>query len=161
MPGWRLNFAAAVLPFVAGIITLLVTWVSSTNDDSPYWIGTGHLDFSHAELSRVSTEATAWLDVNGSVGGVNIVAAAVAVMVISRFGLRVGHRWAWWFLAFCFVWVGLHDAVMATRLFAKTGEPLMIMPYAYCILMAAGLLRSRRAVFADASNVSTSVQAAD
>ena len=37
-------------------------------------------------------------------------AGAVAVIGVSRFALRGGQAWAWWFLFFCFVWVGLHDA---------------------------------------------------
>jgi hypothetical protein len=80
-------------------------------------------------------------------GGVNIVGGAVAVIMVARFGLRGGQRWAWWFLAFCFVWVGLQDATMATRFFNATGEPFILLPYTYCVLMLAGLLRSRRAVF--------------
>jgi hypothetical protein len=63
--------------------------------------------------------------------------------------LRGGQRWAWWFLAFCLVWVGLHDATMATRFFRATGQPVFVLPYTYCVLMLTGLMRSRRAVFAD------------
>lgn len=144
VPGWRLTFAAGFVPLTAGLITLLVTWVSAARADAAYWLGTGTLDFTHASLSH---DAAAWLDTSGSVGGVNIVAAAVGVMVASWFGLRAGKRWAWWFLAFCFVWVGLHDAAMATRFYALTGEPFLLMPYTYCVLMAAGLLRSRRTIF--------------
>jgi hypothetical protein len=88
------------------------------------------------------------VQLTGSVGGVNIVAGGVAVIVVRLFALRGGQRWAWWFPAFCFVWVGLHDATMATWFFAATGQPFMVLPYAYCVLMLAGLLRSRRAVFA-------------
>ena len=71
-------------------------------------------------------------------------AGAIAVMTIARFALRSGQRWAWWFLAFCLVWVGLHDATMATRYFLQTGQPVMVLPYTYCALLALGLLRSRR-----------------
>ncbi|MFL0243483.1 hypothetical protein ACJH6J_29935 [Mycobacterium sp. SMC-18] len=144
VPGWRLTFAAGFVPITAGLIILAVTWISAVRANSPYWLGTGTLDFTHASLTH---DAAAWLDTNGSVGGVNIIAAAAGVLVISRFGLRAGHRWAWWFLAFSFVWVGLHDAVMATRFFFDTGQPFMLMPYTFCALLAAGLLRSRRAIF--------------
>ena len=43
---------------------------------------------------------------------------------------------------------GLHDATMATRFFAATGQPVLVLPYTYCGLMLVGLLRSRRGVFA-------------
>jgi hypothetical protein len=88
------------------------------------------------------------VQLSGSVGGVNIVAGAVAVIVVAWFGLRRGQRWAWWFLAFCLFWVGLHDAAMATLFFNVTGQPLMVLPYSYCVLMLAGLLRSRGPLFA-------------
>jgi hypothetical protein len=109
------------------------------------------LEFSYASLSKAGADASAWVEMIGSVGGVNIVAAAVAVSVVSVFGLRTGQRWAWWFLAFCLIWVGLHDAIIATRFSIHTGQPLMLLPYTYCTLMTAGLLRSRRAIFTAAS----------
>jgi hypothetical protein len=146
-PGWRLTFIAGFVPLVGGLLALLATWVGVVRAGSTWWVGTGTLDFSYADLSKAGSDAAAWVDLTGSVGGVNIVAAAVAVSVVSAFGLRTGQRWAWWFLAFGLIWVGLHDAVMATRFFAHTGQPLMLLPYTYCILMVAGLLRSRRAVF--------------
>ncbi|WP_090606988.1 hypothetical protein [Mycobacterium lentiflavum] len=148
VPGWKLNFAAGFVPLAAGMTTLLTTWLGVARANSPWWTGLGSLDFSYAGLSRAGLDAPAWTQLSGSVGGVNIVAGAAAVIVVARFGLRGGQRWAWWFLAFCFVWVGLHDAVMATRFFRATGQPLMVLPYSYCVLMLAGLLRSRRAVFA-------------
>jgi hypothetical protein len=146
--GWRLSFLAGFVPLTAGLTTLLSTWIGVAGANSAWWTGLGTLDFSYSTLARAGNDAPAWVQLTGSVGGVNIVAGGVAVIVVSRFGLRGGQRWAWWFLAFCFVWVGLHDATMATRFFAATGQPFMVLPYAYCVLMLAGLLRSRRAVFA-------------
>ena len=146
--GWRLIFVAGFVPLVAGFITLLTTWLGVARSDSRWWTGVGSLDFSYSTLSRAGSDAPAWVQLTGSVGGVNIVAGAVAVIVVARFGLRNGQRWAWWFLAFCFVWVGLHDASAATRFFQTTGQPFMLLPYTYCVLMLGGLLRSRRAVFA-------------
>jgi hypothetical protein len=148
VPGWRLNFAAGFVPLAAGLTTLLTTWTGVARANSPWWTGLGTLDFSYSNLSRAGLDAPAWMQLSGSVGGVNIVAGAVAVIVVARFGLRGGQRWAWWFLAFCFVWVGLHDATMATRFFSATGQPLMVLPFGYCVLMLAGLVRSRGAVFA-------------
>jgi hypothetical protein len=140
VPGWRLTFIAGFVPLVAGLLVLLVTWVGIVRAGSAWWVGLGSLDFSYASLSKAGADAPAWVELIGSVGGVNIVAAAVA------------QRWAWWFLAFCLTWVGLHDAITATRFSVHTGQPLMLLPYTYCILMVAGLLRSRRAVFTAANH---------
>ena len=134
----------------AGLLALLVTWVGVVRAAPTWWVGIGSLDFSYADLPKAGADASAWLNMIGSVGGVNIVAAAVAVSVVSLFGLRTGRRWAWWFLLFCLVWVGLHDAIMATLFSAHTGQPLLLLPYTYCTLMLTGLLRSRRSVFAAA-----------
>lgn len=145
--GWALNFAAGFVPLGAGLTSLVTLWRGVADSDEPLWTGLGHLDFSYADLASVGPSASAWLELNGSVGAVNIIAAAVAVIVVSRFGLRQGQRWAWWFLAFCLGWVGGHDAFMATRFFAETGQPIMLLPYTYVTLMTLGLLRTRRQVF--------------
>lgn len=147
VPGWRLNFAAGFVPLVAGLTTLVTGWVGVAHRDDPLWTGLGHLSFSYSQLAGAGPDAAVWLQLNSSVGGVNIVAAAVAVIVVSRFGLREGRRWAWWLLAFCLVWVGLHDAAMATRFTAATGQPIVVLPYTYVTLMAVGLWRSRAVVF--------------
>lgn len=97
---------------------------------------------SGACLRRAPTPG--WMKGIGSVGEFNVAAAAVAVSAVARFGLRPGHRWAWWFLLFSLLWVGVHDAVVATLFFMKTGAPLMLTPYTYCALMIAGLARARR-----------------
>jgi hypothetical protein len=147
-PGWTLNFVAGFVPLAAGLTTLLTTWIGVARTNSAWWTGVGTLDFSYSSLSRAGREAPAWVQLSGSVGGINIVAGAVAVIVVARFGLRGGQRWAWWFLAFCLMWVGLHDATMATKFFRATGQPFLVLPYTYCLLMLAGLMRSGRAVFA-------------
>jgi hypothetical protein len=147
VPGWRFNFAAGAVPLTAGLVTLVTTWLGVARPDGPWPTGLSSLDFSFSRLPAAGTELQVWVELTGSVGGVNVAAAAVAVSVVARFGLRDGHRWAWWFLAFALVWVGLHDAVAATRFFVATGQPVMLMPYTYCALMLIGLARSRRAVF--------------
>ena len=124
IPGWRLIFAAGFAPLVAGVNLLITTW-----------------------LHPAGANATAYVELLGSVGGVNIVGAATAIILVARFGLRDGQRWAWWFLAFCLLWIGVHDAVMTTRFFLATGQPVMVLPFTYCALMLAGLLKSRPAVF--------------
>lgn len=145
--GCALNFAAGFVPLGAGLTSLVTLWWGVADSDAPLWTGLGHLAFSYADLANVGPSASAWLELNGSVGAVNIIAAAVAVIVVSRFALRQGQRWAWWFLAFCLVWVGGHDSLMATRFFADTGQPIMLLPYTYVTLMALGLFRTRREVF--------------
>jgi hypothetical protein len=150
VPGWRLSYAAGFVPLLAGAITVLTSWINITRADSPWWTGVGSLGFTYHSLAAAGTGTAPYVALTGSVGGVNIVGAAVAVMLVARYALRVGQRWAWWFLAFCLVWIGLHDAIMATRFFAATGQPFMLMPFTYCALMLAGLVRSRRAIFAPA-----------
>jgi hypothetical protein len=113
----------------------------------PLWTGLGRLDFLVAGLGAAGSDAVPWVELIGSVGGVNVIGAAIAVIVVGRFGLRDGRRWAWWFLGFCFVWIGIHDAVMTMRFFLVTDQPFMLLPYSYCVLMLAGLLRTRKAVF--------------
>lgn len=147
--GWWVTFAAGFVPLMAGIATLVTFWSGAAHPNASLWTGLGRLDFAYAELSSVSAEAAAWLELLGSVGGVNVVAAAVAVIVVSRFALRHGSRWAWWFLAFCLLWVGGHDAIVATRFFLVTGEPIVVMPYTYVVVMTAGLIRTRSAVFGE------------
>ncbi len=141
--GWWLNFAAGFVPVVAGLSTLLATWVGVARADSAWWTGLGTLGFSFSSVSAAGSGAQDWLELTGSVGGVNVTAAGLAVSAVAWFGLREGQRWSWYFLAFCFLWVGLHDAFMATRFFQATGQPALIMPYTYCVLMLAGLVRTR------------------
>ncbi len=146
IPGWRFAFIAGFVPLLAGLLTLMATWVGIARPDNLWWIGSGTLRFTYSGLSSAGREAASWVEVIGSVGGVNIAAAAVAVIVVARFGLRLGQPWAWWFLLFTLLWVGVHDATVATLFFQQTGAPLMLMLYTFCILLAVGLVRSRAAV---------------
>jgi len=152
VPGWWLNFVAGMVPLLAGLVVLLISWLGVARADAKWWTGLGTLDFSYSDLSAAGSDAPPWVEMLGSVGGVNIVAAAIAVCVVARFGLRNGQRWAWWFLAFCFVWIGLHDAVMTTVFFLATGQPFLLLPYTYCALMLAGLIWTRKSVFARTSD---------
>jgi len=152
--GWWLIFMAGFVPVVAGLVVLAVDWLGVLRADSPFWTGLGNLGFSYSSLDAAGSGAALWAELIGSVGGVNIVAAGVAVSVVARFGLRDGRRWAWWFLFFCLLWIGIHDAVMTTRFFMATDQPFMVLPYTYCVLMFGGLLRSRRVVFAHAASMS-------
>src|SRR5262245_17474275 len=124
IPGWRLNFAAGFAPLVAGANLLATTW-----------------------LHGAGAGTTAYVELLGSVGGVNIIGAAIAVILVARFGLRNGQRWAWWFLAFCLLWIGVHDAVMTTRFFLATGQPFMVLLIIYCTMMLVGVIYLAPAVF--------------
>ena len=149
--GWWLNFVAGFVPVVAGLVVLAVDWLGVLRADSPFWTGLGNLGF-RLSLDAAGSGAALWAELIGSVGGLNILAAGIAVSVVARFGRRAGRRWAWWFLCFCFLWIGVHDAIMTTRFFPATGQPFMVLPYSYCALMLGGLLRSRRVVFARATS---------
>ncbi|MFN8043433.1 MAG: hypothetical protein U0S13_08825 [Mycobacterium sp.] len=143
-PGWRLNFAAGFVPLIAGLTTLVTSWVNVARGDAPLWTGLGQLPFSYSDLAGVGPGAAAWLELNGSVGGVNIVAAAIAVIVVSRFALQEPT-------------LGLVVSGLLPRVGRSprrhTGDALLrgnrtaVMVLPYLALMTAGLLRSRRAVF--------------
>lgn len=140
---WKFAFAAGVAPLLAGLTVLLTTWVNAARPSKPWWTGLGTLGFTFHGIGTAGSGSAAFLQTLGSVGGVNIVGGAVAVMVVSRFGLREGRAWAWWTLAFFLGWVGLHDLFMAVRFLFATGQPLAVFPAFYCAMMAIALVRSR------------------
>jgi hypothetical protein len=140
---WKFAAAAAVAPLLAGLTVILTTWVNAARPSKPWWTGVGTLGFSFHGIGAAGTGSAAFLQTLGSVGGVNIVGGAVAVVVVSRFGLREGRAWAWWTLAFFFGWVGLHDLFMAVRFLLATGQPLAVFPAFYCAMLATALVRSR------------------
>lgn len=105
VPGWRLTSITGFVPLLARLLMFVATRVGVACD-ALWWIGTGSLDFRFGGLSSAGPDAGSWMKGIGSVGGVNVAAAAVAVSAVARFGLRTGHRWAWWFLLFSLLWVG-------------------------------------------------------
>jgi hypothetical protein len=72
---------------MAGLTTLVTSWVNVARGDAPLWTGLGQLPFSYSDLAGASPALPPGR-LNGSVGGVNIVAAAIAVIVVS--GSRCG-----------------------------------------------------------------------
>jgi hypothetical protein len=143
---WRFATAAAIAPLLAGFTVILTTWVNAARASKAWWTGIGTLGFSFDGIGAAGSGAAEFLRTLGTVGGVNIVGGAVAVMVVSRFGLREGRAWAWWTLAFFLGWVGVHDLVMALRFLFATGQPLAVFPAFYCVAMAIALFRSRELV---------------
>ena len=79
---------AGFVPLAAGLVVLVTSWVGVARADSAWWTGLGTLDFSYSSLRAAGSDAPRWVELLGSVGGVNVVAAAIAVSVVARFGLR-------------------------------------------------------------------------
>lgn len=145
--GWKWNFYAGLVPLTAGFMTLLMTWISILNAKTNWGLPGSSLNFSFEQIAHLNEQLAAYVELSSSVGGVNIVIGAIAVMVISRYGLRDGHKWSWFYLLFSLVWVGFHDAWSATRFFLATGNPSLILPYLYCLLMSTGLIKTYRGIF--------------
>jgi hypothetical protein len=145
--GWPWTFAAGLVPLLAGAGTLLVAWTSILSPSDPWGSPLAPVDFTFSQLAALSGDAAAYVELSSSVGGVNIIAAAVGVLVVSRHGLRQGARWAWLFLVFSLVWMGLHDAWSAWRFHVATGDVSFVMPFTFCTLMVIGLVRSFPSVF--------------
>jgi|GEM_PF-4267535 len=139
--------SAGFVPLTAGVFTLLTGKISILNaySDWSFWIYS--LSFGFGDIQAVDPQAGAFVALLTDVAGVNIVSAALAVVLISRFALPRGHKWAWWYLLFAFVWVGISDAYGATQFYLETGAPMLIMPWTFCVLMAVGLLKTRAQVF--------------
>jgi hypothetical protein len=74
IPGWWLNFVAGMVPLLAGLVVLLISWLGVARADSKWWTGLGTLDFSYSDLAAAGSDAPPWVEMLGSVGGVNIVA---------------------------------------------------------------------------------------
>lgn len=146
--GWKFTFAAGVAPLLAGIL-LFITGTLAVARESIRWpLGIASLDFSFADLAAVSDNAEPFVELISGVISVNVTVGALAVMFVSYYGLRLGQKLARWFLLMCFIVVGLNDAYVATQFTLATRIPMLIMPYTYCILMAIGLMRTRKAIFA-------------
>lgn len=148
-PGWKLTFAAGFIPFFAGLMLFVTGKIGVLASDGDWPIGIGRLDFSFAEIQAVSHDSGAFLKFISDIGSVNTVMSAVAVVAVSYFALKKGERWAWWFLLACLVWVGFSDAYNTAVFYFETSPvmPLPLMPSLYVALMAAGLFRSRQAIF--------------
>ncbi|MCU0699477.1 MAG: hypothetical protein MUC96_23470 [Myxococcaceae bacterium] len=145
--GWSWTFAAGLVPLLAGAGTLLVAWTSMLAPSAPWGSPLAPVGFTFSQLAALSGDAAAYVELSSSVGGVNIIAAAVGVLVVSRQGLRQGARWAWLFLVFSLVWMDLHDAWSAWRFHLATGDVSFVMPFTFCTLMVIGLVRSFPFVF--------------
>jgi len=145
--GWKWTMFAGFIPFMAGILMFLTTKTSVANEDAVWSFWIYSLNFSFADISAVDAQAGPLTVLLGDLAGVNIVSAALAVILISRYALRHGQKWAWWYLLFSLIWVGFNDAYGVTVFFLETGAPMLVMPWGFCILMPIGLLKTRTQVF--------------
>lgn len=140
---WKWNFAAGFVPLTAGFVTLITSVISKNDGDSSWNLILKKLDFSYHDMVGVSENSGDFFDLILSVSGVNIIMGAFSVIMIARYALKDKHKWAWWYMLVALVWLGFQDAYWAYVFFRKTGVPLFPMPFAFCALMAVGLVRSR------------------
>ncbi len=144
---WKWTMFAGFIPLTAGILMFLTSKTSVLNEDAAWSFWIYSLNFSFANISAVDSQAGPLIVLLADLAGVNIVSAALAVILISRYALRYGRKWAWWYLLFSLIWVGFNDAYGATVFYLETGAPMLAMPWGFCILMAIGLFKTRTQVF--------------
>lgn len=147
IPGWKWTLLAGFIPLSAGLFMLLTSHLSYANDGAGWTFIIHHLNVSFGALSAVDPHAGPLVVLLSDLGSINIVSAALAVILISAYALRYGQKWAWWYLLFALVWVGFNDAYGVTLFFLKTGAPMFVMPWMFCILMSIGLIKTRKHVF--------------
>ena len=145
--GWKWTMFAGFIPLTAGLFMLLTSKISFANADSDWTFLIHNLSFGFGDLAAVDPQAGPLVVLLADLASINIVSAALAVVLISRFALRHGQKWAWWYLLFSLVWVGFNDAYGVTVFFLETGAPMLVMPWSFCILMAVGLFKTRTQVF--------------
>ncbi|MEM7548288.1 MAG: hypothetical protein AAF363_01340 [Bacteroidota bacterium] len=143
---WKWNFAAGFVPLTAGFVTLITSAISKSNGSSSWNLILNKLDFSYHDIVVVSENSGDFLDLILSVSAVNIITGAFSIIMISRYALKYQNKWAWWYMLVSLIWLGFLDTYSAYVFYAKTGTPLFIMPFAFCILMALGLIKSREIV---------------
>lgn len=140
---WKWSFVAGFIPLTAGFVTLITTMISKSKGDSSWNLIVKKLDFSYNDILNVSEHSGDFLDLILSVSAVNIIIGAFSVIMIARYALKYRHKWAWWYMLAALIWLGFQDAYGAYSFYAETGAPLFLMPFAFCTLMAIGLIKSR------------------
>ncbi|MBQ4836688.1 hypothetical protein [Pseudoalteromonas luteoviolacea] len=145
--GWKWTMYAGLIPLMAGFFMLLTSNISMSNDMSLWTFVIHNLDFSFSQLAAVDPQAGPFVAFLAMLASVNIVSAAVPIILISIFALRKGQKWAWYYLLFMLVWEGFNDVYSVTLFYFETGAPMFIMPWLFCILMATGLYKTRQQVF--------------
>lgn len=144
---WKWNFAAGFIPFMAGWTMFITSMMSKSNPDSTWDLVIAKLDFSYNDMINVSEDSGDFLDLISALSSVNIIIGAFSIIMISRFALKDGHKWAWWYMLVALIWLGFQDAYSVFRFFTETGVPFFIFPFMFCILMAIGLVLTRKEMF--------------
>ena len=116
---WKWNFAAGFVPFTAGFVTIITTLLSKSNGEASWNLILMQLDFSYHDMVAVSANSGDFFDLILSVSGVNIVVGAFSVIMVARYALKDGHRWAWWYMLVALLWLGFQDAYWAYIFFTK------------------------------------------
>ncbi|MBQ4809839.1 hypothetical protein J8M20_00775 [Pseudoalteromonas luteoviolacea] len=112
--GWRWTMYAGLIPLMAGLFMLLTSNLSMSNDMSQWTFIIHKLDFSFAQLAVIDPQAGPFVAFLAMLASVNIVSAAVPIILISIFALRAGQKWAWYYLLFMLVWEGFSDVYSVT-----------------------------------------------
>ncbi|MDK1286176.1 hypothetical protein [Pseudoalteromonas umbrosa] len=145
--GWKWTMYAGLMPLMAGLFMLLTSSLSISNDMSLWTFVIHKLDFSFSQLAAVDPQAGPFVTFLAMLAGVNIVSAAVPIILISIFALKKGQKWAWYYLLFMLVWEGFNDVYSVTQFYFDTGAPMFVMPWLFCILMVTGLYKTRGQIF--------------
>ena len=145
--GWKWTMAAGFIPLGAGLFMLLTSNLSMANAESNWSFLIHSLNFSFADFSAVDPQAGPFVAFLAALTHVNIISAAVPVILISKFALRYGHKWAWYYMLFMLIWEGFNDVYGVTVFYQETGAPMFVMPWVFCILMATGLYKTRNQIF--------------
>ena len=90
--GWQWTMAAGFIPFAAGLFMYVTSKMAFANPDSAWSFVIHKLDFSFGQLAGVDPQAGPLVVLLGDLASVNIVSAALAVILVSRFALRFGQK---------------------------------------------------------------------
>lgn len=152
-PGWKYLFAAPFIPLFAGLFLFVTSKVGVADGESDWPMLLSRLDFSFDEIDAVSEDSGEFFSFIGDIGSVNTAMAALSALLVARFALRNGEKWAWWLLLVSMLWVGVQDAINTTRFYfeVRPTAPLPIMPTAFTTLMTIGLVKSYKPIFSGES----------
>jgi hypothetical protein len=134
--GWRLAFAAGFFPAIAGFAMLgLGLWSTTLGRNDPWNSLVGEHSFSAALLSRSSPDLYSLLVLTVHLCGVNLAMSGITISAVAWFALRDGRAWAFPFLWFLLLWVGLNDtvALILYRINMGRGIPFALIPVALAL----------------------------
>lgn len=144
---WKWNYYAGFIPIAAGSVILISYLLALANPDAVWNLIIAKQDFSLNDLYNLNNNAAPFMKFLASFTGVNLVIGGVAVSLIAKKALRFGKKWAWQFMVFALLWVGVLDALGALVFFNSTGIPLLLLPFTLFILMLIGIIKTRKEIF--------------